>query len=137
MKTINIILVSILCVLFFSCATHTATTKKMSDLEGVWNLQNEGKTTLGIGNNPVTLIYEPSSSDNISGFSGCNNYGGKIKGENGFIQFSNIYSTKMACPNLDLEGDYLDLLNQVDRFEIKRNDLYLYKGKLLLLHFKK
>ncbi|MGI9526229.1 MAG: META domain-containing protein [Weeksellaceae bacterium] len=136
-KLQHVLILAIMSLLLAACGTTAVTSNKVSDLEGVWNLQNDGQTTLGIGNNPITLIFDPSSEDNISGFSGCNNYGGTMSGKSGFISFSNIYSTKMSCPYLDLEDDYLDLLKQVDRFEVSRKDLYLYKNKLLLLHFKK
>ncbi|MXV38535.1 META domain-containing protein [Flavobacteriaceae bacterium Ap0902] len=140
MRVNNVIYVIIISMFFFACKTTNVGSSKpsrISDVHGVWNLQDEDQTALGIGNNPITLIFDPTSRESISGFAGCNNYGGNIEGDNGYITFKDIYSTKMSCPTLNEEDNYLNLLEKVNRFEVVRNDLYLYKDKLLLLHFKK
>jgi heat shock protein HslJ len=75
----------------------------------------------------------------ISGKGGCNNYFGSINLQfdnawGGSMQFSKIGSTMMACPeHMDLEQKFYQLLEQVDKFEIKGNQLRLMKAGTLLI----
>jgi heat shock protein HslJ len=75
----------------------------------------------------------------ISGKGGCNNYFGSINLQfadalTGSIQFSNIGSTMMACPQyMDQEQKFYQLLAQVDKFEVKGNQLRLMKAGALLI----
>jgi heat shock protein HslJ len=75
----------------------------------------------------------------ISGKGGCNNYFGSLNlqfdnARHGSMQFSKIGSTMMACPQyMDLEQKFYQLLEQVDKFEIKGNQLRLMKAGTLLI----
>jgi heat shock protein HslJ len=75
----------------------------------------------------------------VSGKGGCNNYFGSVQMQQseaggGTIQFKNIGSTMMACPQyMDLEQKFYQLLAQVDKFEIKGNQLRLMKAGTLLI----
>lgn len=109
-----------------------------NSLKGEWILQNDRSNELGMSNEPVNIKFAIESENDVSGFAGCNYYGGTFEDSpNGNLNFSELFSTKRACPDLDVENKYLTLLNLVNRFEIKGNDLYLYQDNLLLLHFEK
>jgi heat shock protein HslJ len=75
----------------------------------------------------------------VTGKGGCNNYFGSIslqfeEARSGSMQFSKIGSTMMACPQyMDLEQKFYQLLAQVDKFEIKGNQLRLMKAGTLLI----
>ncbi|WP_124640560.1 MULTISPECIES: META domain-containing protein [Amniculibacterium] len=87
------------------------------------------------GNTP-TLVFE---TEKISGNAGCNNYFGSvvINAQNGSLETKGIGSTRMACPNMNSEANYLKLLGQANRYVVKGETLELYKDNLLLLKFNK
>lgn len=119
-----------------ACSTaNTSTKETKSELIGEWKLQNNNSNTLGLGEKPVSIAFDAEEKDKISGFAGCNYFGGMYTKSEGYLTFSDIYTTRRACPDLDIEQQFLDLINNVNRFEIQGNDLYLYQDKLVLLHF--
>lgn len=139
MKKISILI--ILAILFVSCDTLSSIAKGSTDAEklfGNWMLQNNKNTEVGFNASPLSLNFQKEGETlKVNGFAGCNQFFGPCTAQAGFINFSNIASTRMACPQLDVEKRYLSLLNKSNRYEIKGKDLYLYQGKLLLLHFKR
>lgn len=67
-----------------------------------------------------------SKEGTISAYTGCNNMTGSYQVHKGFgIKFSNIASTRMACPDMKTE----QILNQV----LQTTDNYTVKGKRLTL----
>ena len=63
----------------------------------------------------------------ISAYTGCNNMTGSYQVHKGFgIKFTNISSTRMACPDMKTE----QILNQV----LQTTDSYTVKGKRLTLN---
>jgi hypothetical protein len=42
----------------------------------------------------------------------------------------------MACPNLDDEKAFLDLLSQVNGYELSGSEFKLFKDKIILMRFK-
>ena len=89
------------------------------DLEGrTWVLTSYNDIQPIVGHQPV-LEFE---TDQISGTTGCNHYGGTYQIAEESVQFEGIFSTEMAC--LDPEGlmeqeqVYLGLLRAINRFEI-------------------
>jgi heat shock protein HslJ len=81
--------------------------------------------------NEVTLQFS-KEGNRVSGFSGCNTYGGGYTTpEPSKISFSQMLSTMKACPsNMDLESAYLKMLQEVDNYAIKGNVLSLNKAKM-------
>lgn len=70
-----------------------------------------------------TLFPEENS---IRGFAGCNGFGGGYNMEgNNQIAFSQLFSTKMACPNLDTENEFMKALEATRSFKIENNALWL------------
>ena len=77
------------------------------------------------------FIQLNSKDGRFHGYAGCNNFNGNYAMPKSFeIAFSNIASTMMACPNMDLESQLMKTLEQVDSYNIKGNILQLNKGKL-------
>ncbi|HPN38617.1 MAG TPA: copper resistance protein NlpE N-terminal domain-containing protein [Melioribacteraceae bacterium] len=61
---------------------------------------------------------------------GCNKITGKyLTFENETIKFSDVISTKMACPNMDLEKQLLNALQKVDNYTFNNNKLFLTTAK--------
>ena len=83
-----------------------------------------------------TFIREPhiifkSGGRRIIGNGGCNGFSGEYKIESlNRITMSKILSTRMACPKMDLEGEFLDVLQKADNFNIAGDSLSLNKARM-------
>lgn len=72
------------------------------------------------------------------GHSGCNRYHTSISlFENQSLKFGMIASTKMYCPNIDIENSFLNALQKCDHYNIKDGHLHLMQGGKTLLTFLK
>lgn len=92
---------------------------------GTWVLQSvtgsDAPVTIPAG---ATLELTITGPDQIDGDAGCNSFGGRIDApfdgdrDGGTLSISDMFWTEMACENLDFEVVYLDLLMQVDQWEL-------------------
>lgn len=92
------------------------------------------------GQQPITLNINPEAST-ANGRSGCNRYFCNYKSNeasNG-ISFSEMNSTKMACPEpwMKLERQYLQTLSRVDHYRLGEYQLELLQGETVLLSFER
>ena len=72
-----------------------------------------------------------SKDGRFHGYAGCNNFNGNYAMPKSYeISFSNIASTMMACPNMNLESQLMKALEEVDNYTITGNILQLNKAKL-------
>ncbi len=139
-KIIAVILISFTLV---SCGTgkkNSALYGKKDDakLNAQWFLKDEnGDNVTGLRNMPITLEMHAEDGHNANGFAGCNQYGTSFSLNGASLSFANTYSAKKSCPDLKVEQNYFSALEEVNNYKIEGNNLYLYKDKLLLLHFKK
>lgn len=69
----------------------------------------------------------------FTGNGGCNQINGTYHVEKSEIRFTDVISTKMSCNDIDFENTFLSLLNSVDRYELRGNDLALKENKEILL----
>ncbi len=80
------------------------------------------------------FIQLNSKDGRFHGYAGCNNFNGNFAMPKSFeICFSNIVSTMMACPNMDLESKLMKMLEEVNHYSIKGKILLLNKSKSPLL----
>ena len=132
MKNLFLSLFALLIV--FSCTTLSniskVGSKQVSVANTQWTLAESVK-----GKTP-TLILE---NNKVSGNAGCNNYFGNLMMDTtaGNFSVSNVGATKMACDNMDVENNYLNMLQQANKYVVNGNVLELYKGNLLLMKFNK
>jgi heat shock protein HslJ len=80
--------------------------------------------------------------DQVKGSAGgngsCNSFGSTLTVSGSSISISQIFSTKMYCEGVQgTENSFLDLLGKVNRYEIKGDQLSLYRDKEVLLEFVK
>lgn len=69
--------------------------------------------------------------ERASGFAGCNTIGGRFELGNGNrIRFSELLSTLMACPDMELENDFKQVLERCDNYSLNGNILTLNKAKM-------
>jgi heat shock protein HslJ len=74
----------------------------------------------------------------ISGNGGCNELFGQMDGMGKEITFRNVGTTKMFCRDImELENNFLTLLQQAQTYRIKDLKLYLFEGKKEILVFQK
>jgi heat shock protein HslJ len=97
-----------------------------------------------LGGSPVSLpsggkrpYFALSKDGKIAGFAGCNQFSGRYDaGKDGHFDFSNLVATRMACPELKLEGKLLETLESADRYEQVGTSLFLYQGGAMLAKFR-
>ena len=85
---------------------------------------------------PYMELY--TNENRFSGFSGCNRMTGSLSFEWDVLRFEQVASTRMACPNMEQEGKFLEALQGITRYAMENNRLYLSNdGKAPFLVFKK
>ncbi|PIE50070.1 MAG: heat-shock protein HslJ [Flavobacteriales bacterium] len=77
------------------------------------------------------------SNGKIHGNAGCNNYFGSltINKATGLFSVGKLGVTKMACRNMKVEQNFLQMLQKVDHYKIEEGILKLYHNKILILKF--
>lgn len=67
----------------------------------------------------------------VTGNGGCNGFGGsyELKPPNG-IALSQMISTQMACPEMDVESRFLKVLSMADNYYLKQDTLILNRAKM-------
>jgi heat shock protein HslJ len=83
----------------------------------------------------VYLEFSPSEK-RFSGNGGCNRISGKYALENkNRIQFAEVISTKMSCPDITFETAVLSALAEVNGFDKNGTALVLKKDGQIILKF--
>lgn len=77
--------------------------------------------------------------EKINGNAGCNNYFGtaKVDPSNGNFSAGQMGSTRMACENMSVEKNFMDMMGKANKYVLTGNVLELYQDNLLLLKFNK
>lgn len=131
----NLIFAGLMMASLTACSTLAVNKSKVGTTQASinntqWTLAEEVK-----GKTP-TLVIE---NGKVSGNAGCNNYFGELflNPAAGTVDVSRIGSTKMACPNLSEEMNYIKMLDEANKYVVNGNTLELYRDSLLLLKFVK
>ncbi|MDZ4747001.1 MAG: META domain-containing protein [Saprospiraceae bacterium] len=142
MKTIKVMLFSLLAVLLLPACQRAKTTAEA--LSGSteflykyrWSLTELAGQPI-LATKPPYINFIQGDADRVAGYSGCNEFGGEVDLSNlNFIKFSGLNSTKMACIGENVEQDFLDIFSRVDAWSIAIDELSLFQGKDLLAKFK-
>lgn len=126
-------------IFLFSCKTSpVADFNKVKQIieSNTWILQDENGNAKGFNGQDVTMKFRQENGLQASGFAGCNNYFTSVNLEPTSIGFSQPGATLMACPGIESEQAFLDLLTQVNGYEVVGNELRFYQNKILLLRFR-
>ena len=120
-------LVTSLVLLCASCAAPTSEPPALETLDGTqWLLRSWDSGDPAPDEPLVTLTY---SEGNFAGRSGCNSYTGPVEAGEvpGSIVIGPIVSTRMACPELQMEVEtrYLTNLRAATKFGIQAGGLAL------------
>lgn len=118
-------------------AADTATSTAWK-LEGTrWKLKEfPARTTpLTATDREVFVIFEDSTAQ-VKGFLGCNGFGGKyVADANGALAITDVVSTQMACPALDVENTFSKAMETTNRYTIEKDLLRLQKGDSVMAVF--
>jgi len=84
----------------------------------------------------VTLKLD-SKEKSIGGRAPCNTYGGPYTKSSNKLSFGNLFSTEMACDELDKETAYFKQMQKVFAYQISGDKLYLFDSTgMVILRFK-
>ncbi|MDE5665390.1 MAG: META domain-containing protein, partial [Duncaniella sp.] len=83
-------------------------------IEGEWTITDVNGSAIKADNGPY--IGFDTKENRVYGNSGCNNIGGSFdfNGKKGQIEFGQMISTMMACPDMELEQSVLQALDSVE-----------------------
>ncbi len=136
MKTIILLFQIFTVILFYGCSTSdtsdgillTGTEWVMFEMDGVKYENASGKN--------VTIMFD-GKTKKMSGKAPCNTYGSTYVKKNNKLSFRNIFTTEMACGELDVESAYYKLLPKVFAYQISGDKLYLFdSGGMAIVRFK-
>lgn len=132
----KLVILTVFALALVSCNT----TKKTSDQDAnaqisntTWELvELDGSKIDQTNTEGKKIQFTLNSTDQrVFGNSGCNNFNGSYNLEDGMrIKFSQIASTRMACPESDInEQEVLNVFNKADNYTVNGNKLMLNIGK--------
>lgn len=80
----------------------------------------------------ITIRFADDGS--VGGSGGCNNYGGAYTLDDTQLSVEELFSTLMACENMEQESTFLDLLHLATSYQINGSQLLLMnaEGELIL-----
>lgn len=78
-----------------------------------------------------------SSTNSFLGFAGCNRMYGMLFFERGLLRFTNIITTRMACPSNNKESEFLKALQSSTSYKVENRRLTLSNPSVETLVFKK
>jgi heat shock protein HslJ len=143
MKKAFLYLAIIITSTFFSCNSTRETTKKVTSLEGIWELDYISGPRIAFSslypNRKPTITFD-LKVNRFSGNSSCNNYNGILNESNSTISFKEpIVATRMMCPDIQGENIYMSMLNKIDAYSITEEGrvLNFIKNEVILMRFVK
>lgn len=125
----------------FNGIVYTGCGKFLADdnLNNKWILEKIGSTIIKPDEYNKQPVFQFNlQEDKFSGNDGCNNIGGTMEVQGKRIQFSSLFSTRMACNKKSIEKILADQISgKMVSYYFKDNKLYLYLSDDSLLVFKK
>ena len=108
-------------------------------LEGTtWKLAQMGSIpATAINQEADFFTLEFNAADTmVAGRTNCNRFFGKYELKGQKLSFGNLGMTRMACPDMQYEDAFVKMLDEVDGYEIKGEELKFYDDKKLLAEFR-
>jgi heat shock protein HslJ len=127
-------------IVFFACtsgkkipAQNLATDPDYPITETYWKLtelMGQPVTTTADMKKEMHLILKTEGA-RVQGNGGCNGFMGSYTLlEGNRLSFSQMAGTKMACSNMELENQFMEILSRVDNYAIKGKVLSLNKARM-------
>lgn len=116
-------------IVFYETNIEARQKNYMEQLIGSWTIDTMQRQAMMPGET-LKNVYLVFNKDNaFTGNAGCNRISGKYTLKGTSIKFSDIISTKMACPELEKETALLQLMQQtVSAYTVHGNILLLRDG---------
>ncbi len=130
-------LIILLCITLAGVGCNSS--RNMAKLNGVkWVLQTlNGEDVKLTDQNSEIFIQFNEVEKRVNGRAGCNRFFGNYEMEGHKLQFSPMGATRMACPDLQIETAFFQMLNEVDALNIKDNKLTFESKEKVVAVFKK
>ena len=100
-----------------------------------WVLDAIAGTSVGKLGRTAFILFDKQKLS-AGGNSSCNVFGGSYTSKGGTLKITDVVSTMRACvedERMSIERQFLDGLQKVNRYEIGKDKLMLYRDKRLLL----
>lgn len=127
------ITVFLICLLASALSGCNSSKDAMSLSGPKWVLQQLGDKAVGKlqSGNEIFIRFDDAEK-RVNGLAGCNRFFGGYETDGKKLKFSPMGATRMACPDLELEGSFFQMLENTDSYRIKNQELSLLgKGKVL------
>lgn len=123
---------------FGCCACRQASKNKINKplTETKWHLVKMMETDAEFDEGKFNIVFAPGESEkmgHISGVGACNHIiGGEFEvGEKGKLSVGQLGATRMACPELELEIKFFEILRGTTHYEIDGDVLMLLRDGVL------
>ncbi|OUQ52243.1 heat-shock protein [Alistipes sp. An116] len=104
------------------------TSWKLSKMESI------PATAVSAEEDAFTLMFNAADTL-VAGRTNCNRFFGPYILNGKSLKFGDLGMTRMACPDLQYETSFVEMLSKVNGFEIKGSDLKLLDGDRVLAEF--
>ena len=126
------LLLLIITVTFFHCSPKLAPDANWG--RGRWVLvQMKGVPVQQSGSRRDAYLDFNTGQKLFTGLGGCNQLNGSYTIDRNTIHFRDVSATRMICNDMEFEKAFLNELSQVNRYELKGEDLLLKKKKEVVL----
>lgn len=118
---------------------HRASDTKLAELDGRWKIEQAGGEMIPDSLENQSFLELNVNEKKVHGNAGCNVINGTFsagEGSPSAITFSNLISTMMACPDMEVEGRITKALGDVKAFARLENGgfgFYSATGELVLV----
>jgi len=105
------------------------------ELNDIWALQRIGNKDIDTTDKTMKVpTMELRLNENrVLGLGGCNRYSGEFSLEGAKMNFGYLISTRMSCPGMSLESQFLQLLNEKTLpYKLEKGVLYVGTGENLM-----
>jgi heat shock protein HslJ len=75
-------------------------------------------------------IILKKQDNRVQGFAGCNSLGGFYELKGSSLKFREITTTLMACADMETETKLKEVLETIDNYSIRRNNLSLNRARM-------
>jgi heat shock protein HslJ len=135
MKPFSLSIVIIFAGLIQSCSPKLSPDYGWDNKRWILIELKEVPVQLSGGSRDAYLEFFPGEK-RFAGNAGCNHITGNYTLEKNEIRFGEVTSTKMACPDLPFETTFLQVLAEVDRYEVTDDVMLLKDGSKVLMMFR-
>lgn len=125
-------LVALAALLIAGCKTNKPSLPDDSLEDKKWILVEMMGKPVNTSQDGKNIFLVLNKSDNtITGYSGCNGFGGNYEITTGNrIAFSKMVGTMMACGDMETEVQFLKLMQSVDNYTVRESKLQLNKARM-------